>query len=154
MEEKNFTQQNPKHEKAVTWIDHEMGLIHIPGKGALPLVGPTTGREYERLKLSEAEKIQFNTRWYAIACQRWKCTQCGRVCRRLKFAGGRPLANQSTPIIRWRKPLDGGPEREILCCPFRTPRWKGDTEGPTCDAPMSMVLRRGMLCEPDLETLK
>ncbi len=60
-------------------IDHETGDIVVPGFGRVPLVGPTSGSEYKRLKGAEQEKRALNRHLHDMMTKAWKCQQCGKV---------------------------------------------------------------------------
>src|SRR5271165_6799371 len=45
----------PAPPKRGVWIDHETGLIHGLPNGPEPLVGPTSGKDYEDLKVKEKQ---------------------------------------------------------------------------------------------------
>lgn len=111
MSESDFIKKNkPK----IVSIDHEDGMIHVPGKGPMPLVGDLrTGKEYERLKAAEVEKREMNKRLIAVMSKTWVCTQCGE--------------RQSGRYIRvaHRSMYTGGQLTEVLVCRHRT-----------CDAPV------------------
>lgn len=64
-------------EKGV-WVDHETGLVHIPGKDPLPLVGPTSGSEYDRLKKAEQRFKSDKASLLRLMRATWKCSQCAR----------------------------------------------------------------------------
>lgn len=58
-------------------IDHETGDIDIPGFGRLPLVGPTSGEEYKRLKESaEPQQRALNARILMLMSTMFVCRQC------------------------------------------------------------------------------
>ena len=90
-------------------IDHETGELDIPNFGRLPLVGPTSGSEYEQLKKREAEKRELNKNLLALMRKFWKCSQCGKIWPGTRI---RP---------QWSKAL----QTEILVC-----------ADPACDAPV------------------
>ena len=101
----NITQRNPKLRKPLQ-IDHETGEIVIPGFGRLPLVGPTSGAEYKRLKESEELKRAMNKRLVMLMSTVYLCVQCKR-----RVPGHRAIAK-----AKWNE------ERKefepVLSCPW------------------------------------
>jgi len=90
-------------------IDHETGDLVISNFGRLPLVGPTSGSEYEQLKKREAQKRVVDEILLRLMRKFWKCNQCGKI-----WPG-----TQIRP--QWSKAL----QAEILVC-----------ADPSCDAPV------------------
>jgi hypothetical protein len=95
-------------------VDHETGMVNVPGKGDLPLIGPTSGSAYEDLKKREAEQRQFMMRLKRAILSTYQCQQCKR-----KMSG----AN-----IRVRMETIGGIQAQTLVC-----------SDPKCDAPVTLV---------------
>ncbi len=61
------------------YIDHETGLIHGLPDGPEPLVGPTSGKEYEDLKKKEQHNDAAAKLMRRLMLSNWKCIQCKRV---------------------------------------------------------------------------
>lgn len=72
----DFTKKFPP---PIVQVDHDTGMLHVPGIGPLPLVGPTSGRAYEDLKKSLHAKADINRRLMDIFRRHWQCTQCKKV---------------------------------------------------------------------------
>lgn len=130
----------------IVTIDHEASgnetAIIVPGKGRLPLVGPTSGADYERLKRAEVEKQKLNRQIVEDLHKSWQCTQCKRIwkCRfhavhsegcpyGHEYHGltpecqfGKPIKNQRIVIIDAKVALNGGPPSVALVCPYVSPR--------------------------------
>lgn len=103
-------QHNPNHQ----YVDHETGLIHRPKMAPVPLVGPTTGSEYEQLKKAEKQNQKLMLLLERQMRSTFQCTQCkkkwpGKFCR-----------------IKWRT-IDGV-NAETLVCPNQK-----------CDGPVIMI---------------
>jgi len=62
-------------------VDHETGMVNVPGVGPLPLVGPTSGREYKNLKEAEAQFELDRAKLNQDRAKRWQCVQCKRIWR-------------------------------------------------------------------------
>jgi hypothetical protein len=60
------------------YIDHETGLIHGLPDGPEPLVGPTSGKEYEDLKVREKQQAAMNAMLERQMLSTYQCTQCKR----------------------------------------------------------------------------
>lgn len=84
-------------------IDHETGLIHGLPNGPEPLVGPTTGSEYEALKKKEATHKQAMHLLKRQILSTYQCCQCKR-----KWPG-------KDVRVKWRK--QEGVNMETLVCP-------------------------------------
>jgi hypothetical protein len=103
------------------FVDHETGLIHLPS-GDLPLVGPTSGMEYEQLKRAEpdAKKARWLIERYLRSIL--QCTQCKR-----KFSHFNPSREREilcrAPRIRWLK-VEGRMQESLVCF------------DPACDGPV------------------
>lgn len=95
-------------------VDHETGLIYVPGKGNLPLIGPTSGAAYEDLKAKEKEHREANLRLRRAILSTYRCTQCKRV------------QSGANVRVRWMK--FHGVEAETLVC-----------ANPRCDAPVVVI---------------
>ncbi len=57
-------------------INHETGDINVPGKGPLPLIGPTSGAAYEDLKQREKAVNQQLRDLRHSLLSTFQCTQC------------------------------------------------------------------------------
>jgi ribosomal protein L37AE/L43A len=124
-------QTRPTGPHAQIRIDHETGLIHGLPNGPQPLVGPTTGSEYQELKKKEALNKQNELAIRRRMLSTWQCTECKR-----KFPGRDPrLPRPATPPsryyatdlrVKWRK--TEGVNVETLVCPDQR-----------CDGPVIMV---------------
>lgn len=95
-------------------IDHETGLIHGLPEGPQPLVGPTTGSEYQELKKKEKQHAQAMHFLKRQILSTYQCTQCKR-----KWSG-------RDVRVKWRK--QDGVNMETLVCPNKK-----------CDGPVIMV---------------
>jgi len=75
-------------------VDHETGLLHLPGKEPLPLIGPTSGRAYEKLKQDEKNAVQQKLDWERILRSTYQCLQCRRKFNALasKLGHSEPLS--------------------------------------------------------------
>jgi hypothetical protein len=112
----NPASRNPQKREQIR-VDHETGLIHgLPG-GPQPLVGPTTGREYEQLKQNEARNEQVKRLLERRMVTTYQCTQCKR-----KWPGVHVR-------VKWRKQY--GVNMETFVCP--------DSH---CDAPVIPLARQ------------
>jgi len=92
----------PPHAPGELYVNHRDGTIRRPHHEPIPLVGPTTGSEYEELKQKEAQNakaMQFIRRQMASTYQ---CTQCKR-----KFSG-------KIARIKWRN-IDGVNTETLVC---------------------------------------
>jgi len=96
------------------WIDHETGLIHGLPEGPQPLVGPTTGSEYQQLKKKEREHKQAMHLLKRQMLSTYQCTQCKR-----KWSG-------KNVRLSWK--LIDGVQAEVLKCPMSS-----------CDAPVVLI---------------
>ena len=72
----DFTKKFPP---PIVTVDHDTGMLHVPGVGPLPLVGPTSGKEYQDLKKSLHGKAELNRRMMDIFRRHWQCTQCKKI---------------------------------------------------------------------------
>lgn len=98
----------------ITKVDHETGDIHVPGKGNLPLIGPTSGSAYEDLKQKEKENRLAMQRLKRAMLSTFQCTQCH-------------TRQPGTDVrVKWGKVE--GVEMETLVCRDRK-----------CDAPVVMI---------------
>jgi hypothetical protein len=70
--------QPPDPLRRGAYIDHETGLIHFRNQAPLPLVGSTSGSDYQRLKQNEerAKRMKLQTERQLRSV--WACTQCKR----------------------------------------------------------------------------
>lgn len=84
-------------------VDHETGLIHGLPDGPQPLIGPTTGREYEELKKKEKEHGQAMHLLRRQMLSTYQCCQCKR-----KWSGKHAR-------VKWRQ--TEGVNMETLVCP-------------------------------------
>lgn len=130
-----MSQQQETKPKSIVQIDHEADsndtALFVPGLGNLPLVGATSGLEYDRLKKAEIEKREFNRRIVAALHKAWQCVQCKRIWRcRFNPETGHPLKYQRVVIIERTTPLNGGPRTEVLVCPYV------DQNGKKCRGPV------------------
>ena len=66
------------------WVDHETGLIHIPGMEPREMVGPTSGKEYQQFKAAEKEQSRRNIRLRAMMQSTYQCVQCKRKMKGAK----------------------------------------------------------------------
>ncbi len=168
MSESDFLKKGPPK---VVQVNHDArgneDALYVPGMGFLPLIGPSSGEEYKRLKASETLKREMNAKlleimrksWQCIQCKRvWKlrfeevCTcghfdhmhsskpprRCGvgcqRVCKAFQSNGTLPAHNQLFIRAVWRKPLEGGPEAEVLVCADQK------CDGPVIEIPGPMAV--------------
>lgn len=105
---------NPKIPTDVVRVDHETGDVHVPGKGNLPLIGPTSGAAYEDLKRKEKEHRASMLRLQRAMLSTFQCTQCKQ-------------RQPGTEVrVKWMK--QEGVEMETLVCRDRK-----------CDAPVIMA---------------
>ena len=153
-----------KNPPAIVQVDHETGMLHVPGIGDLPLVGPTSGSEYKRLKESEIDKREMNKRLMAVMRKSWQCVQCRRVwkiqfeevcvcghpqrfhqasverpcvcpkCKGFESNGELPVPGQRAIRVVWRRPEGGGPETEVLVC-----------ADPRCNGPVVALTGSGQI---------
>lgn len=102
------------------YIDHETGLIHGLPDGPEPLVGPTSGREYEELKRKESQQKVMNAHLERQMLSMFQCTQCKR--------------KQSGKHVRvvWRK-MDGVNVETLICSDVK------------CDGPVIVIQDAGPL---------
>jgi hypothetical protein len=98
----------------VVKVNHETGNVHVPGKGDLPLIGPTSGTAYEELKRKETENQAAMMRLKRAIFSEYQCTQCKR-----KMSG-------ALTRVKWLT-LDGVKAEALVCCDTR------------CDAPVVMI---------------
>ena len=104
----------PKLPTDVVTVNHETGEVHVPGKGNLPLIGPTSGPAYEDLKRKEQEHRASMLRLQRAMLSTFQCTQCHKI-------------QPGTEVrVKWMKPE--GVEMETLVCRDRK-----------CDAPVVMI---------------
>lgn len=98
----------------ITKVDHETGLIHVPGRGNLPLIGPTSGSAYEDLKAKEKQNRAAMLHLKRQMLSTFQCTQCKRK-------------QPGTQVrVKWMK--TEGVDMETLVC-----------RDPKCDAPVVMI---------------
>ena len=105
----------PAHAPGELYINHRDGTVRRPNHAPIPLVGPTTGTEYEELKKGEAKNavaMKFIRRQMASTFQ---CTQCKR-----KFSG-------KFARVKWRN-VDGIFAETLVCFDSK------------CDAPIVCIV--------------
>lgn len=102
------------------FIDHETGLIHGLPDGPEPLVGPTSGREYEELKRKEKQQAAMNAHLERQMLSTFQCVQCKR--------------KQSGKFVRVKWLKQDGVNLETLVC--------SDVK---CDAPVVVIQDAGPL---------
>lgn len=136
MEIFNFTKKKPKSKTPdIVHIDHNADsndtALFVPGKGHLPLIGPTSGFDFEELKRREQHAMYVREFMLRELHKNWQCTQCKRIWRcRFDRDTGQPLPGQTTVIIEWAKPEAGGEKAEVLVCPYV------DGNGKSCRGPV------------------
>lgn len=113
--------------------------VHVPGVDTpLPVIGPTSGSQYRKLREAESEMLAKNAAVLAILRRAWKCTQCGVIWRcRFDPETGQPIKGQQTvrptPVYAPDDPRQSIPDRmlpsgvdiSLLRC-----------GNPKCDAPV------------------
>lgn len=104
----------PPNLRPTVKVDHETGMVNVPGKGELPLIGPTSGSAYEDLKRREKEQYQFMLRLKRAILSTYQCQQCKK-----KISGAH---------VRIRTTTIGGLETQLLVC-----------SDPKCDAPVTLI---------------
>lgn len=104
----------PPHLRPTVKVDHETGMVNVPGKGELPLIGPTSGSAYEDLKKREKDQYQFMLRLKRAILSTYQCQQCKK-----KMSGGN---------VRPKTVSIDGIETQILVC-----------SDPKCDAPVTLI---------------
>jgi hypothetical protein len=107
-------QPAPQTPRSQIRIDHETGLIHGLPNGPEPLVGPTTGSEYQELKKKEATHKEAMHLLKRQILSTYQCTECKR-----KWSG-------KDVRVKWRK--TEGVNMETLVCVDRR-----------CDGPVVMI---------------
>lgn len=93
-------------------VDHETGTMAVPGVGDLPLVGPTSGREYAALKTQEESHKDLMALLAARIHSTYVCIQCRRT-----YPGARVILH-----------TDPDTQATSLRCP-----------DPTCAAPVMIL---------------
>ena len=116
--------KTPAHPKT-GMVDYETGLIRLPGKDPMPLVGPTTGQELQDLKVSDEKAKQLKFHIEHQLRNVWGCTQCKRL---FSWFSSNPVRNilKRAPRVKWRK-IDGVNAETLVCF------------DPRCDAPIVCV---------------
>jgi hypothetical protein len=87
----------------------ETGLIHLKGKEPLPMVGPTSGAEYEKLKKDEKSALQVKQQIERYLRSTVQCTQCKR--RWSWFNPKEGWSEKGSVVVKW---MSG---HEVLTCP-------------------------------------
>lgn len=113
MSDLHFGGKNPGRNDEL-WIDHETGLIHLPGHAPEPVVGETSGKAYQDLKDRDVRRQQMMRHIRRQMLSRFQCTQCKR-----KFWG-------KDCRVKWRT-VDGIMTETLVC-----PNVK-------CDGPTVMI---------------
>jgi hypothetical protein len=103
-----FTKNNPAPPKRKSIVDHETGFIHLPGKEPLPMVGPTSGAEYEKLKADEKKALWVKQQMERYLRSTVQCIQCKR---RWSWLNPRPgWSEKGSVFVKWMG------ANEVLTC--------------------------------------